>query len=113
MTSGLTAATTTGTGGSTRPLTQVLSDFLGTLRILLATEVTAANQAEHNAEVTKVRDQIAKAQDDLNVENVRMVMERAWLDVVPHRVRAEILCLSLNQDASNAVFRRIHQTSLP
>ena len=71
------------------------------------------NQVQHNAEVTKVQDEIAKAQEDLNAENARMVTERAKMDAKSQRMRAEAFRLSLDQDASNDVLRRRHQTRLP
>ena len=43
-------------------------------------EVTPANQAQHNAEVGKVRDEVDKAQEDLNAENARMATERASME---------------------------------
>ena len=50
------AATAAGAGGPVRPPAQVLSDLLDTLTTLLAAEVNPANQAQHNAEVAKLRD---------------------------------------------------------
>ena len=43
------AAAMAGAGGSVRLPTQVLSELLGTLTTLLATEVTTANEVQHNA----------------------------------------------------------------
>ena len=43
-------------------------------------DVNPANHAQHNAEVAKLRDEIAQAKEELNAENVRMATERASLD---------------------------------
>jgi hypothetical protein len=71
MTSGSTAAATAGASGSARPPAQVLSELLDALVAFLAAEVTLANQVQHNAEVAKLRDEVAKAREDLEAENVR------------------------------------------
>ena len=63
--------------------------------------------------IAKVRDQVAKAQEDLNTENVRMATEWAQIDAESQRIRAEAFHLSLDQDASNVVLHRRHQTRLP
>ena len=43
---------------------------------LLTTAVTLETQDQHNAEVTKLRDQITQAQEDLTAEEARMTEER-------------------------------------
>ena len=68
-----------------RPSAQVLSDLFDALAALLA-EVNPANQDEHNAEITKVKDQITQAKADLAAENTKMAMERAELDAQAYRL---------------------------
>ena len=70
------AAAAVGASGSVRPSAQVLSDLMGTLTTLLATEVTAENQAERNAEIAKLREQMTKAQEDINADNARLATYR-------------------------------------
>ena len=88
-----------------RPPAQVLSNLFDALAALLA-EVNPANQDEHNAEVAKVKDQIAQAKADLAAENTRMATERAELD-------AQAYWLMLDQNTSNDVMRRRYQSHLP
>src|SRR3954467_15871201 len=87
--SGSTAA---GAGGSVRPPAQVLSDLFDALAVLMA-EANPTNQDAHNAEITKVREQIHQAKADLAAEEVRMAAERAALDAQAYK-------LMLDQNAS-------------
>ena len=72
LVSGLATATTAGAGGPVRPPAQVFSDLLDALATLLTTEVNSVNQTQHNANVAKLRDEIAQAKEELNAENTRM-----------------------------------------
>ena len=47
---------------------------------MLTTSVTSETQDRHNAEVTKLRDQITQAKEDLAAKETRMAEERAALD---------------------------------
>ena len=67
-------------GGPAHLPTQVLSSLLDVWTMLLTTEVTTDNRDQHNMEVTKMRDQIAQAKEDLAVEETRMAEEQAALD---------------------------------
>ena len=89
-----------------RPLAQVLSDLLGALTTLLAAEVNPMNQAQHNVEVTNLRDEIAQAKEELNAANTRMATEGATLQREAEWLQAESLRLSLDMDASNVVFQQ-------
>ena len=73
---------------------------------LLAAEVNLANQDEHNAEVAKVKDQIAQAKADLAAEDTRMAAEQGELDAQAYR-------LMLDQSVSNEVMRRRYRSHLP
>ena len=57
------------------PPAQVLTDLLDNLSALLTTEVNPVNQVQHNAEIAKLRDQVAQGKEDLAVENARMITE--------------------------------------
>ena len=75
MISSSATAMAAGAGGPLHPPAQVLSDLLEALATLLAAEVTPENQTQHNVNVAKLRDEIAKAKEDLNAENTRMATE--------------------------------------
>ena len=68
-----TSAPAPNVAGPITPLSQVLSELVASLTTLLESQVTAENQAEHNVDVTKLREQIAKAQEDINAESACMV----------------------------------------
>ena len=63
-----------------RPPAQVFSNLQDALTTLLTVEVKPANQAQHNAEVTKLPDELAQAKEELNAENTQMATERAALE---------------------------------
>ena len=73
--SGSTTATPAGAGSSVPPPAQVLSDLFDALAMLMAAELDAASRDQHNAEIAKVKDQIAQAKADLAAENARMATE--------------------------------------
>ena len=72
-----------------RPPAQVLSELLEALATLLMVVVTPTNQAQHNMDVAKLRDEIAQAKEDLNVENAKMATERAALEMESQQIQAE------------------------
>ena len=76
------------------------------LAMLMAAEVDAAARDQHDAEIAKVKDQIAQAKADLAIENARMATERAELEAQAYRIR-------LDQNASEEVMRRRFQSCLP
>ena len=78
-----------GAGGSARRPTQILSGLMDAWTTLLATAVTPETQDRHNAEVAKLRDQIAQAKEDLAAKGTRMAEERAALDAQAQRIQAE------------------------
>ena len=53
---------------------------------MLTTAVTPETQDQHNAEVTKLKDQITLAKADLAVEEARMTEERAALDAQSQQI---------------------------
>ena len=79
MLSGSAAAAAAGAGGLVCPPVQVLSDLFDALAVLMA-EANPVDQEAHDAEVAKVREQIAQAKADLAAEKDRMAAERAALD---------------------------------
>src|SRR3954470_3178076 len=100
--SGSTAA---GAGGSVGPPAQVLSDLVDALAALMA-EANPKDQDAHNAEITKVREQVHQAKADLAAEETKMATERAALDAQAYK-------LMLDQNASQEVMRRKYRSRLP
>ena len=67
-------------GGPVRRLAQVLSSLMDEWATLLTTAVTPVTQDQHNADVVRLKDQIAQAKEDLAAEDARIAEERAALD---------------------------------
>ena len=84
--SGSTTATPAGAGSSVPPLAQVLSDLFDALAALMSVEVDATARDQHDAEIAKVKDQIAQAKADLAGENTRMATKRAELEAQAYRM---------------------------
>ena len=63
--------------------------------------------------MAKLRDEIAQAKEELAAENARMTAERAVLDAQAQRIQADSFRLTLDQNASNEILRRRHQSHLP
>ena len=106
MVSGSAAAA----GGPARRPTQVLAGLLDDLMALLTIVVTLETQVQHNADVTKLRDQITQAKADLAAEEARMDEERAALDAQSQLIQAQNYRLMLDQNASNNVMRRKYRS---
>ena len=75
--------------------------------------VSPANQVQHNAEIAKLRDEVAQAKEDLVAENARMTAERAVLDAQEQQIQANSFRLSLDLNASNEIMRRRHRSRQP
>ena len=113
LVSGSAAAAAAGAGGPERPPAQAVTDLLDKLTTLLTAVVNPADQDQHNAAITKLRDEIARTKEELSAENARMAEERTALDAQAQQVHAESYRLMLDQNASNEVMRRRHQSRLP
>ena len=74
-----TSATDPSVSGSVKSPAQVLSELAASLTTLIESPLTTKNQVERNAEIAKIREQIAKAQKDTNAENARIVQLRAQI----------------------------------
>ena len=66
---GSATATAAGAGGPVRPPAQVLIDLMDKLTTLLSATVIHANKDEHDAEVARVREEIAQAKEALAAED--------------------------------------------
>ena len=64
-------------------------------------------------DVAKLRDDIAQAKEELAAENARMATERAALNAQAQRIQEDSFRLTLDQNASNEIMRRRHQSHLP
>ena len=69
-----------------RPAAQGLIDLMDKLTALLTAMVIPANKDEHDAEVTRVREGIARAKETLAAEDTRLAMDRAALDAWAQRL---------------------------
>ena len=79
MTFGSAAVMAARERGPARPPTQVLMALMDKLTALLTAVANPANQAQHDAEVGKLRDEVALAKEDMAAEDVRIAAERAAL----------------------------------
>ena len=75
-------------GGPACRSTQILADLLVALTALLTTTVTPETQVQHNADVTKLKDQITQAKADLVAEETMMAEEWAALDAQSQQIQA-------------------------
>lgn len=108
-----TSAPAPGVADSSKTPAQSLAKLMTALGTLLGTPVIAENLAERNAEVMKLREQMAKIQEDIDPENIRLAEIQASIHNETERLKAEALHLSLCQSASDLVHQRRHQTRLP
>ena len=91
-----------------RPPAQVLIDLMDKLTALLTATVIPANKDEHDAEVARVREEIARAKEALAAKDTRLAIERAALDARAQRLQLEAFQLMMSLNASNKVMRRRH-----
>ena len=70
---------------------QMLMDLTDKLAALLTIVVEPADKAQHDAEVVRVREEMAHAKENLAAEVVRMVAEWAALDARAQQLQAETL----------------------
>ena len=100
-----------GAGGPVRPPAQVLIDLTDRLTTLLTATVNPADQAEHDAEVVRLREEIVQAKENLATEDTRLATERAALDARAQQLQSEAFQLTMDLNTSNEVMRRRHQKS--
>ena len=89
MTSGSVAMMAARVGGHARPPAQVLMALMDKLTALLTAMVNPANQAQHDAQVAQLRDEVALAKEGLAAEDVMMAAEQAALDAQAQRIQLE------------------------
>ena len=84
-------------------------DLTDKMTTLLTATVDPADQAQHDAEVARLKLDLVKAKEDLAAEGIRMAAERAALDAQTQLIQAQSFRLTMDQNASNEVMRRRHQ----
>ncbi|KAI5006355.1 hypothetical protein ZWY2020_033598 [Hordeum vulgare] len=91
----------------------VLVDLSAEITRIMATLVTAENQGTINAELEKLRDEMAKAQRDAQAEAARIETRQAQITAETARLNTENWRLERHHRASDAVHQRRHQGRLP
>ena len=78
-----------GTGETSRSPAAILVDLAAEITRLTATRVTSENQDTINAELTKLRDGVAKAQRDAEIEAARIETRQAQITAEAARLNTE------------------------
>ena len=76
----------TGAGGPARPSAQVLMDLMDKMTALLTAVFNPTDQAQHDAEVAQLKQDIVQAKEDLAAKDVRMTTEWVALDAQAQRI---------------------------
>ncbi|KAI4972727.1 hypothetical protein ZWY2020_003652 [Hordeum vulgare] len=102
-----------GTGETSRSPAAVLVNLAAEITRLMATPLTPENQEEINAEVAKLREAVAKAHQDAEMESARIETRQAQIAAERMRLNTDNWRLERQQRASDAVHQRRHQGRLP
>jgi hypothetical protein len=106
-TPGAATAVPEGSGSGKMPL-EAMQDLMAEMTKLVETPVTAKNQEERNAALTKLHEEMAEVQKGIDAENRRLAVMQARINDEAERLRNEAWHLNLQKDASYAVHRRRH-----
>ncbi|KAI5008598.1 hypothetical protein ZWY2020_009646 [Hordeum vulgare] len=79
----------------------------------MATPLTPENQEEINTELAKLREAVAKAHRDAEMESARIETRQAQITAERMRLNTDNWWLERQQCASDAVHQRRHQGRLP
>ncbi|KAI4999541.1 hypothetical protein ZWY2020_004130 [Hordeum vulgare] len=90
-----------------------MMDLMGEMSKLVATPVTAENQEDINAELVKLREEMAKLQREIDLENTRVEEVQTQINNESERLKAEAWQLERRQNASDSVHQRRHRTRFP
>ncbi|KAI4990264.1 hypothetical protein ZWY2020_038627 [Hordeum vulgare] len=101
------------TGETSRSPAAILVELAVEITRLMATPITSENQDAINTELTKLRDGVAKAQQDAEVEAARIQTRQAQITAEVARLNTENWRLERHQRASDAVHQQRHQGRLP
>ncbi|KAI5013083.1 hypothetical protein ZWY2020_028037 [Hordeum vulgare] len=107
------AAAANGASGSGKMPIEAMMDLMREMAKLVATPITAENRKEINAELTKLHEEMAKVQREIDVENSRMAQLHARINNELEHLKAEVWQLEHRRSAYDAVQQRRHQTRLP
>ncbi|KAI5020702.1 hypothetical protein ZWY2020_045590 [Hordeum vulgare] len=102
-----------GAGETSKSMVAILVDLSAEITRIMATPVTAENQVMINAELTKLRDEMAKARRDAEAEATRIETRQVQITAETARLNTENWRLERHQRASDAVHQRRHQGRLP
>ncbi|KAI4989864.1 hypothetical protein ZWY2020_038227 [Hordeum vulgare] len=102
-----------GTGETSRSPATVLVDLAAEITRLMATPLTTENQEEINAELAKLREAVAKAHRDAEMESARIETRQAQITSERMRLNTDNWRLERQQRAYDAVHQRRHQGRLP
>ncbi|KAI4980333.1 hypothetical protein ZWY2020_020818 [Hordeum vulgare] len=102
-----------GTGETSRIPAAVLVELAAEITRLMATPLTPDNQEEIYAELEKLREAVAKAHRDTEVESARIETRQAQIAAERMRLNTDNWRLERHQHASDAIHQRRHQGRLP
>ncbi|KAI4992687.1 hypothetical protein ZWY2020_005664 [Hordeum vulgare] len=100
-----------GTGETSRSPAADLVDLAAEITRLMATPLTPENQAEVNTELAKLREAVAKAHQDAEMESAMIETRQAQIAAERMRLNTDNWRLERQQRASDAVHQRRHQGS--
>ncbi|KAI4965102.1 hypothetical protein ZWY2020_057506 [Hordeum vulgare] len=101
------------TGGTSKPPAQTMTELAAEIASLMATPVTSENQESVNAELTKLREEMAKAQRDMEAGAARIETQQAAVAAETDRLNTEDWRLGIQQRASDAVHQRRYGERVP
>ncbi|KAI5001229.1 hypothetical protein ZWY2020_011286 [Hordeum vulgare] len=102
-----------GAGETSRSPAAVLGDLAAEITRLMATPLTPENQEEINTELAKLREAVAKAHRDAEIESARIETRQAQITAERMRLNTDNWRLERQQRASDTVHQRRHQGRLP
>ncbi|KAI5017851.1 hypothetical protein ZWY2020_042739 [Hordeum vulgare] len=102
-----------GAGETSRSPAAVLVDLAAEITRLMGTPLTPENQEEINTELAKLREAVAKAHRDAEVESARIQTRQAQIAAERMRLNIDNWRLEKQQRASDATHQRRHQGRLP
>ncbi|KAI4988298.1 hypothetical protein ZWY2020_029928 [Hordeum vulgare] len=102
-----------GTSETSRSPAAVLVDLAAEITRLRATPLTPENQEEINTELAKLREAVAKAHWDAEIEAARIETRQAQITTERMRLSTDNWQLERQQRACDAVHQRRHQGRVP
>ena len=84
-------------------------DLMDKMTTLLTVVVNPVDQAQHDAEVAQLKQDIVQAKEDLAAKDVRMTTEWVALDAQAQQIQSQAFQLTMDQNVSNEVMRIRYQ----